>query len=63
MSADIEYIQTETGIVPKDLTDTIKIRDYIHHQIDVITDSDWFDELVEEKVREALAERREASDE
>ena len=56
--ADIEYIQTETGIVPKDLTDTIKIRDYIHHQIDVITDSDWFDELVEQKVREALAERR-----
>ena len=59
MSADIEYIQTETGMVPKDLTDTIKIRDYIHHQIDVITDSDWFDKLVEEKVREALAERRE----
>ena len=63
MSADIEYIQTETGIVPKDLTDTINIRDYIHHRMDVITDSDWFDELVEEKVREALAERRGASDE
>lgn len=61
--ADIEYIQTETGIVPKDLTDTINIRDYIHHRIDVITDSDWFDELVKEKVREALAERREASNE
>ena len=60
--ADIEYIQTETGMVPKDLTDTINIRDDIHHQIDVITDSDWFDELVEEKVREALAKRREASD-
>ena len=27
MSADIEYIQTETGMVPKDLTDTIKIRE------------------------------------
>ena len=43
--------------------DTINIKNYIDHQIDVITDSDWFDELVEEKVREALAERREASDE
>lgn len=33
-----------------------KWNDEIRHQIDVITDSDWFMELVEEKVRKVLEE-------
>ena len=31
-----------------------KLKDEIRHQIDVITDSDWFMELVEEKVKKVL---------
>ena len=34
-----------------------KWNDEIRHQIDVITDSDWFMELVEEKVRKVLEQR------
>jgi|TARA_R100000479_G_scaffold113148_1_gene57197 hypothetical protein len=34
-----------------------KWNDEIRHQIDVITDSDWFAELVEKKVREILEEK------
>ena len=33
-----------------------KWNDEIRHQIDVITDSDWFMELVEEKVKKVLEE-------
>lgn len=33
-----------------------KWNDEIRHQIDVITDSDWFMELVEEKVKKVLQE-------
>ena len=33
-----------------------KWNDEIRHQIDVITDSDWFIELVEEKVKKVLEE-------
>ena len=31
-----------------------KLKDEIRHQIDVITDSDWFMELVEEKVKKEV---------
>ena len=34
-----------------------KWHDEMRHQIDVITDSDWFMELVEEKVRKILEEK------
>ena len=33
-----------------------KLKDEIRHQIDVITDSDWFMELVEEKVKKEVKE-------
>jgi hypothetical protein len=33
-----------------------KWHDEIRHQIDVITDSDWFMELVEKKVKKVLEE-------
>ena len=36
-----------------------KLKDEIRHQIDVITDSDWFMELVEEKVKKVLVEVKE----
>jgi hypothetical protein len=55
MDSKVEYIQTETGLVPKDLMDTINIKKYIEHQIDVITDSEWFEDLVERKAKELLS--------
>tara|TARA_R100001594_G_scaffold53392_3_gene87041 strand:+ start:542 stop:739 length:198 start_codon:yes stop_codon:yes gene_type:complete len=30
------------------------LQDVIYHELDVITDSDWFKELVDERVKEAL---------
>ena len=32
------------------------IREIICHELDVITESDWFEELVEERVKKALKE-------
>ena len=33
------------------------IQDFAYHELDVITDSDWFEQLVEEKVKKILQER------
>ena len=38
-----------------------KLKDEIRHQIDVITDSDWFMELVEKKVKKVLKEVNDAN--
>ena len=38
-----------------------KLKDEIRHQIDVITDSDWFMELVEEKVKKHFEEEANAN--
>lgn len=36
-------------------TDLAKaIQDFAYHELDVITDSDWFDDLVENKVKQQL---------
>jgi len=32
------------------------LEDYMEHKFDVITDSDWFADLVEEKIRKLLTE-------
>ena len=34
------------------------LQDVIYHEIDVITDSDWFKELIDEKVKAALKENK-----
>jgi len=33
------------------------LEDYLEHHLDVITDSDWFRDLVEEKVQKLLEEK------
>jgi|TARA_Y100001938_G_C7870353_1_gene319983 predicted nucleotidyltransferase len=30
------------------------LEEYLHHQIDVITEGDWFDELIDKKVTEII---------
>ena len=35
----------------------LEIENYLQHNLDIITDSDWFDQLVEEKVKKILEER------
>ena len=39
----------------KDLA--IALQNFVYRELDVITDSDWFDELVEEKVNKLLEEK------
>ena len=34
-----------------------ELEKYIQHRIDIITDSDWFAELIDEKVNKILEER------
>ena len=34
------------------------LEEYLQHHLDIITDSDWFAELVEEKVNKILEERK-----
>ena len=34
------------------------LEDYLEHKFDVITDSDWFEDLVEEKLTKILEERK-----
>jgi len=36
------------------------LEDYLEHKFDVITDSDWFEDLVEEKLTKILEERKDA---
>ena len=33
------------------------LEEFIHHNLDVITDSEWFADLVEEKVKRILEEK------
>ena len=34
------------------------LEDFLHHNLDIITDSEWFADLVEEKVQKLLEERK-----
>ena len=34
------------------------IENFIYHELDVITDSDWFEDLVEEKLTKILEKRK-----
>ncbi len=34
------------------------LEDYLEHKFDVITDSDWFEDLVEEKLTKILEKRK-----
>ena len=36
---------------------TLELESYLQHNLDIITDSDWFQELVEEKVKKIMKER------
>jgi len=33
------------------------LEEFIHHNLDIITDSEWFEELVAEKVKRILEEK------
>jgi|9_EtaG_2_1085328.scaffolds.fasta_scaffold23187_8 hypothetical protein len=33
------------------------LEDFLHHNLDIITDSEWFEELVAEKVKRILEEK------
>ena len=35
----------------------LELESYLQHNLDIITDSDWFQELVEEKVKKIMKER------
>jgi|TARA_Y100000114_G_scaffold23235_1_gene18970 hypothetical protein len=39
----------------KDLA--IALQDFVYGELDIITSSDWFNELVEEKVKKIMEER------
>lgn len=39
----------------KDLA--IALQDFVYGELDIIVDSDWFNELVEEKVKKIMEER------
>lgn len=41
---------------------TEEMKEEIAHQVDVITDSDWFMELVEAKAKKIIKEMRNADD-
>tara|TARA_R100000789_G_C2929558_1_gene128770 strand:- start:357 stop:503 length:147 start_codon:yes stop_codon:yes gene_type:complete len=42
-------------MIPKNYEDLAqKIQDIITREIDVITDSDWFEELITEKIKEII---------
>ena len=36
----------------------LELENYLQHNLDIITDSDWFEQLVEEKVQKILQERK-----
>ena len=44
----------EQEVRPTSLDLAKAIQDFAYHELDVITDSDWFDDLVENKVRQQL---------
>ena len=46
---------TELRESSKDLA--IALQDFVYGELDIITDSDWFDELVEEKVKKIMEEK------
>ena len=44
----------EQEVRPTSLDLAKAIQDFAYHELDVITDSDWFDDLVENKVKQQL---------
>ena len=46
-------------IKPSLITLALELESYLQHNLDIITDSDWFQELVEEKVKKIMKERSE----
>ena len=46
---------TELRESSKDLA--IALQNFVYGELDIITDSDWFDELVEEKVKKIMEEK------
>tara|TARA_R100001510_G_scaffold33737_1_gene30191 strand:- start:1841 stop:2011 length:171 start_codon:yes stop_codon:yes gene_type:complete len=46
--------KVKTSLVPL----ALELENYLQHNLDIITDSDWFDQLVEEKVQKILQERK-----
>ena len=47
----------EQKVKPSLVPLTLELENYLQHNLDIITDSDWFDQLVEEKVKKILQEK------
>ena len=35
----------------------LELENFLQHNLDIVTDSDWFDQLVEEKVKKIMEEK------
>tara|TARA_Y100000592_G_scaffold93549_1_gene156904 strand:+ start:441 stop:623 length:183 start_codon:yes stop_codon:yes gene_type:complete len=47
----------EQKVKPSLVPLALELENYLQHNLDIITDSDWFEQLVEEKVKKILQER------
>jgi hypothetical protein len=52
-------IQADQELIPNSVLERLahSLREVVSHEVDVITDSDWFEELVERKVKEIMDRR------
>ena len=48
----------EQKVKPSLVPLALELENYLQHNLDIITDSDWFEQLVEEKVQKILQERK-----
>lgn len=47
----------EQKVKPSLVPLALELENFLQHNLDIITDSDWFDQLVEEKVKKILEKR------
>ena len=44
-------------VKPSLVPSALELENFLQHNLDIITDSDWFDQLVEEKVKKIMEEK------
>ena len=47
----------EQKVKPSLVPLALELENYLQHNLDIITDRDWFEQLVEEKVKKILQEK------
>ena len=47
----------EQKVKPSLVPLALELENFFQHNLDIITDSDWFDQLVEEKVKKIMEEK------